>query len=621
MKRLIAYLVLLVSILASYAFAQDLVRLQENYTKSVYRIPMRDSCTLYTVVYAPRDTTRLYPILLIRTPYGSGPYGPNDYPATLGPSPGFVQEGFIFVEQDVRGQYMSDGTFVNMRPHIPVKHGSHDVDESSDTYDTIDWLVRNIPHNNGRVGMWGVSYPGFYVSAGAINAHPALKAISPQAPIADWFMGDDVYHNGAFFLLDNFRFSSGFDRIHSHPTTEAPPGYAFPTPDAYSFFLRSGTPAGLNNRYCDGQMPFWDSMMVHDTYDAYWTSRDILPHLVHMPPAVLIVGGWFDAEDLYGTLHTYESLLKLNPQSSVSFVMGPWQHGGWEWQEGENLGSIVFGQKTARTFRDSIELPFFVHYLKDRATQFSPNRWMFETGSNVWRTYQAWPPRNAEPCTVYFESEGTLSFAPSPRASGYDEFVSDPAKPVPYDPAIRNWRAGDFMASDQRFAACRPDVLVYQTPPLDHAMTIVGPLDVHLAASTSGTDCDWIVKLIDVFPDSSTNSDEQSKEYRMTGYQMLLRGDVMPSRFRDGFVHPIPMVPGKPADIQFTLQDINHCILPGHRLMVQVQCSWYPLIERNPQEFISPHRADGDAMRKATQRVYHADGQRSFISFHILKTP
>ncbi len=621
MKRALFLVLTLAAISLSQGVAQEAEPIKQMYAKSVYMIPMRDSCTLYTVVYSPRDTSRSYPILLTRTPYGCGPYGADAYPSALGPSRGFVREEFIFVEQDVRGQYMSEGMFVNMTPHRPTKTSSSDIDESSDTYDTIDWLIRNVPRNNGRVGMWGVSYPGFYTSAGSIDAHSALKAISPQAPIADWFIGDDVHHNGAFFLLDNFRFSSGFDRIHDHPTTTGPEGYTFHTPDAYAFFLQSGTPAGLNKRYCDGEMPFWDSMMVHNTYDRYWTERNILPHLSHMPPAILVVGGWFDAEDLYGTLATYRSILKLNPQSSVSFIMGPWSHGGWEWQNGENLGNVTFGQKTAQFFRDSIELPFFVRFLKDSSVAFSPNRWMFETGSNVWRTYDAWPPPTARPLTVYLEHAGHLTTSPSSKTSGNDEFISDPNRPVPYDPAIRNWRAAEFMVADQRFAGRGPDVLVYQTPPLNHPMTIVGPLEVHLSVSTTGTDCDWVVKLIDVYPDSSTNADDRSAEFRMTGYQMLLRGDVMPSRFRNGFVHPTPMTPGKPTDIVFTMQDINHSILPGHRLMVQVQCSWYPLVERNPQQFISPHVSDANAMRTATQRVYHAEGHRSFIAFHILQDP
>ncbi|HTX99325.1 MAG TPA: CocE/NonD family hydrolase [Bacteroidota bacterium] len=620
MSRALA-IILLLAAQALTGFAQDADLIRENYSKEVCRIPMRDGCLLYTAVYIPKDTSCTYPFLMMRTPYGVQPYGTDEYPWRLGPSQEFVRSGFIFVDQDVRGQFMSDGTFVNMTPYLPVKSSSRDVDESTDTYDTIEWLLHHIPHNNGKAGMWGVSYPGFYVSEGSINAHPALKAVSPQAPIADWFIGDDVHHNGAFFLLDNFRFSSGFDRIHQHPTTTAPRGYEFHTPDAYTFFLEAGPTSGLNKRYCDGEMPFWDSMMVHNTYDSYWTSRNLLPHLSHMPPAVLVVGGWFDAEDLYGTLHSYASIEALNPQCSVSFAMGPWAHGAWAWSDGGHLGSVAFGQKTAVFFRDSIEFPFFVHFLKDSTVPFTPNRWMFETGSNVWRTYDSWPPHNSELRTAYLEGSNQLTFTPLSGGPAYDEFISDPSKPVPYDPAIRNRRVAEFMLEDQRFAACRPDVLVYETPPFEHAMTIVGPIEVHLSASTSGTDCDWVVKVIDVFPDSVANADSRSDEVPLAGYQMLLRGDVMPSRFRKGFVHQVPMVPGEPTEIKFTMQDINHCFLPGHHLMVQVQSSWFPLVERNPQQFVSVHDADAGDMKTATQRIYHDATHRSSISYRVLRQP
>ena len=594
--------------------------LDERYRKDVYMIPMRDGCKLYTAVYSPQDTSRDYPILMLRTPYGVGPYGGANYPTRLGPSAAFDSVGFIFVNQDVRGQYMSEGTFENMTPHRTRKATKHDIDESTDTYDTIDWLLNHVRHNNGRVGMWGISYPGFYVTAGSIDAHPALKAISPQAPIADWFIGDDVHHNGAFFLIDNFGFSSSFDRIHKHPTTVAPQGYAFHTPDAYSFFLNAGPAASMNQRYMAGEVPYWDSLTMHSTYDAFWTSHNILPHLKNMPPAVLVVGGWFDAEDLYGTLHSYESIRAMNPHSVVSFVMGPWAHGGWQWSDGQKLGEVEFGAKTAVYFRDSIEFPFFMHALKDSSYAFNPNRWMFETGSNQWRSYSQWPPANTDTFTVYLGPSQSLASVPMSGGSAFDEYVSDPLKPVPYYPGILNWRPTEYMDADQRFVASRPDVLVYETPPLRQAMTIVGPIHVHLAASTSGTDCDWVVKVIDAYPDSSTTTDDKSPEFHMTGYQMLVRGDIMPSRFRNSFVRPDPMIPGEPAVISFTMQDVNHRFLPGHRLMVQVQSSWFPLVDRNPQVFVPPHKAESTSMHRATQRVYHTDGHRSFIDFRVLHT-
>jgi putative CocE/NonD family hydrolase len=604
----------LLALAAVAAPAQPESPLGKSYAKHEYMIPVRDGCNLFTAVYTPKDTTKDYPFLIVRTPYGVGPYGEDRYPERLGPSARFDSAGFIFVEQDVRGCYMSEGTFVNMTPHIAHKSSSSDVDESTDTYDTIDWLLKHIPHNNGRAGMWGVSYPGFYTSAGAINAHPALKAISPQAPIADWFIGDDVHHNGAFFLIDNFRFSSGFDRVRTERTTVAHEGYAFHTPDGYAFFLHAGPAASFNKRYFNDQVPFWDSMMVHSTYDYYWQARNILPHLRHMPPSVLVVGGWFDAEDLYGTLHTYQAIERQDSASRVSFVMGPWEHGGWEWRKGEKLGQVEFRQETAVFFRDSIELPFFIRTLKDGETP-APKRWMFETGSDVWRTYPSWPPHNSTPLDLYLGRNGHIDTTVRATSGDYDEFISDPSKPVPYGPWIINWRPSDYLDADQRFASRRTDVLVYETPPLDRAVTAVGPVEVHLSVSTSATDCDWVVKLIDVYPDSSTTTDDKSYEFKMTGYQMLVRGDIMPSRFRHGFLHPEAMTPGKVTDIGFAMADINHCFLPGHRIMVQVQSSWFPLVERNPQTFVSPHLADNASMRISTQRVYHG----SHLTIHSLR--
>ncbi len=589
-----------------------------QYLKHEYMIPMRDGVRLSTAVYTPRDTSSSCPIMLMRTPYSIRPYGETKFPQTLGPSDAFDREGFVFVHQDVRGTYMSEGTFENVRPHNEAKRSMNDIDESTDTFDTIDWLVKNVPRNNGRVGMWGISYPGFYASAGSINAHPALKAVSPQAPIADWFLGDDDHHNGSFFLLDNFLFSAGFDRLRKGPTPDRRTGFSMPTADAYEFLLQAGPSADFNNKYFGGEVPYWDSLVVHNTYDAYWQARNLAPHLRNLPSAMLIVGGWFDAEDLYGTLHTFDAMTKQCPATYTTLVMGPWAHGAWEWSDGTSLGSISFGSPTAEYFREHIELPFFLHNLKGGTDPTLPHLLLFETGTNVWHSYATWPPPNARLRKLYLTTHNILSSSPPHAGSRFDEYISDPQHPVPYIQGISGYRPAEFMVSDQRFASRRTDVLSYQTAPLDTPLTVAGPITVRLFVSSTGKDCDWVVKLIDMFPDTTAVTDTRSQQFRLTGYQMLLRAEIMPSRFRKSYEHPEPLVPGAITNISFPMNDVNHAFLAGHRIMVQVQSSWYPLVDRNPQQFIVPHRAAAEDMRSATQRVYHETGNASRIEFFVL---
>ena len=589
--------------------------LKATYTKSEHMIPVRDGIKLFTSVYAPRDTSQKYPILLCRTPYSCAPYGPDLYKETIGPSPLFQKEGYIIVYQDVRGAFMSEGTYVNMRPQNDKKRGPKDIDESSDTYDTIEWLVKNIPNNNGRVGMWGISYPGFYTAVGTIDAHPALKAASPQAPISDWFMGDDFHHNGTFFLPHAFNFFSRFGRARPAPTTTAGQPFSHGTHDGYKFFLEMGTPANADKKYLHGDIAFWNELMDHPTYDAWWQARNTRPHLRNIKPAVMTVGGWFDAENLFGALNTYKSIEKQSPGAYNILVMGPWFHGGWSRSDGDELGNVRFGSKTSLFYRENIELAFFNHYLKDKGALKLPEAYVFETGSNTWKTYQQWPPSNARSESLYLESHGKLSSTAIQEGETFDEYISDPARPVPFIENIAIGMTREYMVDDQRFAARRPDVLVYQTDVLSGDVTAAGPVTVSLVASTSGSDSDFVVKLIDVYPNDATDNDPNPSGMKMGGYEMLVRGEPMRARFRKSFEKPEPMVPNKPDKIEYVMPDVNHTFKKGHRIMIQVQSTWFPLVDRNPQKFVDIYRASDADFQKATQRVYHS----SRVILNVLK--
>jgi uncharacterized protein len=590
-------------------------QIRSRYAKSELEIRMRDGTRLFTVVYAPRDASRQYPILLTRTPYGVAPYGAENYPVSLGPSDRFADDGYIFAYQDVRGRQMSDGTFENMRPFNPEKHGSGDIDESSDAYDTIDWLVRNVPNNNGRVGMWGISYPGFYAAIGAIDAHPALKAVSPQAPIADWFIGDDFHHNGALFLAHAFNFFADFGQPSPRHSTVRPPLFQHGTTDGYSFFLNMGGLPNANEKYLHGRVQFWNDLMSHPIYDAFWQARNTRTHLKGMKPAIMIVGGWFDAEDLFGALNTYKSIEKESPGAYNILVMGPWYHGGWSRSDGETLGNVKFGSRTGVFFREEIEFPFFSHFLKGNGELKLPEAYVFETGRNQWRRYDTWPPRQAEARKLYLEAGSSLSLEPPKSGSSpYDEYVSDPDKPVPFigDTAIGMIR--EYMVEDQRFASRRPDVLTFQTEPLHSDTTVAGPVIADLQVSTTGTDSDWIIKLVDAYPENPAEGDP-----RMAGYEQLVRGEPMRGKFRNSYEKPEPFVPGQITRVEFTLPDVNHTFLRGHRIMVQVQSSWFPLVDRNPQQFLDIYKASAADFRKATQRVYHAKENPSFVQLNFVK--
>jgi putative CocE/NonD family hydrolase len=582
-----------------------------HYTKQEQMIPMRDGVKLFTAIYIPKDATDKYPLLMKRTPYAVGPYGLDKYPTSLGPNEQCMKAGYIFVNQDVRGRFMSEGEFVEVTPHRPNKKSKTDIDESSDTYDTIEWLLKNVQGHNGRVGMYGISYPGFYCSAGMIDAHPALKAVSPQAPVGDWFF-DDFLHNGAFFLAHAYRWIGMNATERPKPTTERPPQLVYPTPDGYQLFLEAGNMEDVTKKLLKDTAPFWNDMMAHPNRDDFWKERAIIPHLKNVAPAVMVVTGWYDAEDLYGSFKTYQSIEKLNPKVNNVLVVGPWHHGGWASTSGEKLGSVSFGSKTADFYRAEVEFPFFEKYLKDKANSAPAEATVFETGSNSWRTFDAWPPKNVSSRSIYLNSHGSLTFDAPKESGAFDEYISDPARPVPFIEKITPSMSIEYMVEDQRFAARRPDVLVYQLPAQDDDLVLAGPLDVDLWVTTTGTDADFVVKLIDVFPDSTETAAQP-------GFQMMLRSEVFRARFKSSFEKPESLTPGQPTRLKFELLDVLHRFKKGHRLMIQVQSTWFPLVDRNPQKFVpNVYFAKPEDYQKATHRVLRSAEHPSSVRLGVL---
>jgi hypothetical protein len=608
--------------------SEDYIR--AHYTKYEFRIPMRDGKRLFTAVYVPKDTGGgPYPFLMDRTPYDVGPYGEDKYPPHLGPSEEFEKSGYIFVYQDVRGRWMSEGEFIEMRPHIDDKKSPQDVDDASDTYDTIEYLLKNVPNNNGKVGIWGISYPGFYTSASIIDSHPAVVAASPQAPMTDLFLGDDAYHGGAFMLSANFGFYVSFrPRAETQtPTTTVP--FDFGTPDSYKFYLSASNISNLDKLYLKGSNWLFNDQFKHDTYDAYWQARDLSRHMKNVHCAVLVVGGWYDAEDLSGPYRTFYAINKFNPEAQTTLVEGPWVHGGWARSDGSHLGDIQFGSKTSEYFRSNIQFPFFERYLKGKG-EAQPKAVVFETGTNVWRKFDAWPPKAASPKTFYFHAGGKLSFDLPTEAVGADEYVSDPNHPVPFVGYTTDTVPQRYMVDDQRFASYRPDVLVYATEPLQEDVTIAGPISPKLKIASSGTDSDFDVKLIDVFPEDYPDPDDMAHGNKrildappihMGGYEELLRGEPFRAKFRNSWEKPDPLVPGKEADINFAMPDLFHTFRRGHRIMIQVQSSWFPLTDRNPQTFTDIPYATPEQFQKATERVFRQKDAASGVEVLVLPQP
>jgi len=622
------------AVIVGPASAQDPgAALRAGYVKREVMIPMRDGVRLFTSIYMPGDSTRRYPMMMRRTPYSCAPYGTDQPPGLGRQATRYVRERYILVCQDVRGRYLSEGDYANVRPYLPVKRGNRDVDESTDTYDTVEWLTRNVTSSNGRVGISGVSYPGFYAWMGTIDAHPAVKATSPQAPVSKWMGGDDFYHNGALLLSHAFDFYSGFGRVRPVPTTERGERLDHGTPDGYEFFLRLGPLANANAQYFRGEIPFWDTLTANDQWNAYWAARDVLPHLKRLRPATLVVGGWFDTENLFGALNSYAANEGQSPGVANHLVMGPWHHGQWNGDAGEVLGAIAWGAATSDFYTDSIEGPFFDHWLQDGPTPNLPEAFVFNTGTKQWGRLDAWPPRDAAKRRLVLGGGGTLALDGSDGSDGsdgtartaetteFDAYVHDPAKPVPYTNEIAHWYNPGFMLEDQRFTSRRPDVLVYQTEPLTEAVTVAGPFQVRFTVSTSGTDADWIVKVIDVFPDDARGlpAPGRTTGVRLGGYQMLVRGDVLRGKFRNGLDRPEPFTPGEPTALTFTMQDAFHTFQPGHRIMVQVQSSWFPMIDLNPGTFMHLIDATAADFRKTTQRVYHSAALPSVIELTVAR--
>lgn len=598
----------------------DSLYLVENYTKTEVKISMRDGIKLFTIIYSPKDTSVEYPIIFNRTPYSIAPYD-DDYGFVFrrGLFPEFLREKFIFVFQDVRGRFMSEGQFRHMTPFIADKKSASDVDESSDAYDTMDWLIKNVSNNNGRIGMWGISYPGYYTSCAAIDAHPALKCVSPQAPISDWFY-DDAHHHGAFFLSSLLGFLAATDVPRQHPYKDWIFPYDWGTNDGYNFYMRIGALPNVKKQYFGDSITFWNELVNHPNYDQFWQDRNILPHLKNITPAVLVVGGWYDAEDLYGTFHTYQSIEKNSPAENKRIVIGPWIHGGWARTDGDYLGNVSFEQKTSLYYRTNIELPFFNYYLKDKGQPDLAKATMFMTGKNEWRKFDQWPPKNLESKKLYLHDNEKLSFdAATKNEQPFDEFISDPKKPVPYTEDTEFEVTKEYMTDDQRFAGRRPDVLVFETDILNEDVILAGPLMARLKVSTTGTDADWVVKLIDVYPPDAPDNAHTRTRIKMSEYQQMVRSEVIRGRFRNSYENPEPFESNKVEDINLELQDVLHCFKKGHKIMIQVQSTWFPLVDLNPQKYIDNiFLAQPEDFIKATHRVYHSKENPSFIEVTLL---
>ena len=627
--RVVASLVILASFFASTASSQQLPgadRIKAAYRKTEVDIPMRDGVKLHTTIYSPRDTRKKYPIMLKRTPYSTGPYGADRYASRIGPSKFMEDEGYIFVLQDVRGRFMSEGSYDNMRPNVDDETK---IDESSDTFDTIDWLVKRVRNNNGKAGMWGISYPGFYCAAALPNHHPALVASTPQAPISDFFF-DDFHHHGAY-LLSYLTATNTFGYQHSGPTTQRwYPEVQTGSRDAWSFYLNLGSLKNAD-RLFEPNNEFWQQLKTHPNYDRFWQKRSILPHLKNIKTNVLVVGGLFDAEDLYGPLNIYRSIEKNNDNFNA-IIMGPWEHGEWAMRgrrrdEIYTVGKLGIDKGLQDFYQRKIEAPFFAHFLKDKGPKPNFEAMMYDTGVRRWKKFKQWPPQSAEVVRSYLDDEGKLS-AEAPSRAADDEnastsFVSNPLNPVPYrkiEDITFRFTPREFMTDDQRFATERGDVLSFQTEPLDKSVTLTGDLLAHLKVSTSQTAADWIVKLIDVYPDNHRFVPGSNPELQFGGFQQMVRSETFRGRFRNGYERPEPFVPNQVTTVKVPLQDVCHTFKRGHRIMIHVQSSMFPYIDRNPQTYVpNIFEADDSDFVSATHRVYHNADDASWIEMKVFR--
>jgi uncharacterized protein len=607
----------------------DSIWVRENYYKIERMLPMRDGVKLFTAFYIPKDSSQKHPILFKRTPYTCQPYGENNFNAALYNSYwiNYLKEGYIIAIQDVRGKWMSEGEYVDVRPFNPNKKGK-EFDEASDTYDAIDWMINNIPANNKRVGVFGISYPGFYSTMAALSNHPALKAVSPQAPVTDWFIGDDFHHNGAFMFMDGFNFYSGFGRPRPKPTMVGEEGYNIPSQDNYDFYLKTGALKNFSKLLGDS-IAFWNDLMKHPNYDDWWKARNTRNFVTNIKPAMLVVGGLFDAEDCFGAWELYKAIETKSKNTDNRLVMGPWFHGAWGGRgDGSYLGNVRFGSKTSEYYQKNIEIPFFNFYLKLRGTVHDiAEANIFFSGANEWKRFEQWPPQNVAYKNLFLAKGNQLSFQPlasNNKATSFTDYISDPAHPVPYTEDVHLDRTREYMTDDQRFASRRPDVLTFTTAALTEDITLGGPLVADLMVSISTTDADFVVKLIDVFPDEYKYDEAEfgkgnGASYPMGGYQMLVRGEIMRGKFRNSFEKPEPFVPNKVTPIKYTLPDVAHTFKKGHKLMIQIQSSWFPIADRNPQKFVDIYNCSDSDFQKATIKIYHDGVNASKIVLPVLK--
>jgi uncharacterized protein len=586
----------------------------KGFEKIEQMVPMRDGVKLHTIIYAPKSLRDSLPILFNRTPYGID----NIYRAFPGAVQELIDEGFIFAFQDIRGKFKSEGQFIMQRPpRGPLN--STPIDEGTDTYDTIDWMIKNVPHNNGRVGMFGTSYPGWLVVMAIIDPHPALKAVSEQATPADMFLGDDFHHNGAF------RLSYGFEYAYELETSNVLTNFKFDRYDTYQWYLELGPLSHVDEKYFHGKLPTWNNFVSHPNYDRFWQQQALISQIRKPTVPIMHVAGWWDQEDFYGPVKAYEILEKNDPNHLNYLVAGPWNHGGWNRATGDKLGDLDFGSPASQYFRANILRPWFAYHLKDKGKLDQPEAITFETGSNHWTSFESWPPRtNVTQRNLYFHANGQLSFDP-PAAGArpqFDSYVSDPARPVPYrhrpieptyNPAnLGGSRWSTWLVEDQRFAENRPDVLTWETEILKEDTVIAGDIAAHLFAATTGTDSDWIVKLIDVYPES------YPKDPKMGGYELIIADEILRGRFRNSFTTPAPIPANQIIEYPIDLHTNNHAFLQGHRIMVQVQSSWFPLYDRNPQKFVPNIFLAGEAdFQSATQRIFRSGRNASYVALPV----
>ena len=605
----------------------DSAWMHAHYIKEEVQIPMRDGRTLFTSIYRPKSGTG-HPILLTRTPYSSSPYGEAFRPWWEGHFKEYVAKGYILVVQDVRGRWNSEGHFVNIRPMGDGEPATQEsIDERTDAYDTIDWLVKQVPGNNGRVGVYGGSYAGFYTLMAALSLHPALKAMNPQAPVTDWFIGDDFHHNGAFMLMDAFTFFTEQDKERPQPTKAYDASSPYRFVDNYDFFLRHGTLPEITKLVGDS-IPFWKDLMASRPYTPWWYTRTVTHFLKDLEIPTLVTGSPYDAENVFGAWETYRAMRKMSPAAPLWLVMGPWYHMQWSRDSVDYIGNVQFPGETSAWYAQHAEYPFFHHYLlgQEDWKDASGTAYIYVSGENTWKTFPSWPAPQVQYKPLYFRNQGRLSWDPPGKEEGESKYISDPSKPIPYTQDVHKTRTLTYMTDDQRFASRRPDVLVFETEVLDSDLTLAGPLEVELQVQITGTDADFVVKLIDVFPeDFSYGPDAPSRHRRITtttypmgGYQMLVRGDVFRGKYRHGFDRPEAFEPGKTSKVRFSLNDIAHRFKKGHKLMIQVQSSWFPLIDRNPQQFLNIYQADSSDFVPAEISVQHHVGAVSKITLPIL---